>query len=83
MTISGSTPPRESPAPRLAEVVALACISAAMYRLQQTGDPLMIVWGAGAIIVLTVAATIARAVERRLSRVFGIWLPDDDDADDE
>jgi hypothetical protein len=83
MTISGSIPPPNPPALRLAEVVALACVSAAMYRLQQTGDPVTIVWAAGAIIILTGAATVARAVERCLSRLFGIEMPYDDEADDE
>jgi hypothetical protein len=54
-----------------------------MYRLQHVGDPLMIVWAAGAIIVLTGAVTVARAVERGLSRVFGLAVPDDGGADDE
>jgi hypothetical protein len=65
----------------VAEVVALACVSAGMYRLQHVGDPLMIVWAAGAIIVLTGAVTVARAVERGLSRVFGLPVADDGDAD--
>jgi hypothetical protein len=38
----------------------------------------MIVWAAGAIIILTGAVTIARAVERCLSRVFGMTSSDDD-----
>jgi hypothetical protein len=66
------------PATGVADVVALACVSAAMYRLQQSGDPLAIVWAAGAIIVLTAAVTIARALERYLSGVFGMAVPDDD-----
>jgi hypothetical protein len=49
-----------------------------MYRLQHVGDPLMIVWAAGAIIVLTGAVTVARAVERALSRVLGLASSDDD-----
>jgi hypothetical protein len=66
------------PATGLAEVVTLACVSAAMYRLQHSGDPLTIVWAAGAIILLTAAATIARALERYLSGVLGMAVPDDD-----
>jgi hypothetical protein len=79
MTVSGSIPPPKRPALHLAEVVSLACVSAAMYRLQQTGDPVTIVWAAAAIIVLTGAATLARAVEYCLSRLFGIGMPDDDE----
>jgi hypothetical protein len=56
--------------------VAFAAISAAMYRLQQTGDPLVIVWAAGAIVLLTVAATVAKALEGRLCRFFGLDTED-------
>jgi hypothetical protein len=83
MNTSGPGVPPKPAAINIAEVVALACLSAAMLRLQQTGDPFSIVWATGAIIVLTSAAPISRAVERRLSRLFGSDMPDDDDGNDE
>ena len=83
MSISDSGPPPKPPALHIAEVVAVACLYAAMFRLQQTGDPFAIVWVAGAIVVLTGAAPVSRAVHRRLSRRFGSAVPDDDDGDDE
>jgi hypothetical protein len=78
MRNSGLQPPGSPRGRRIAEAVTIAAISAAMYRLQQTGDPLVIVWAAGAIILLTVAATIARALEGGLSRLFGMSQPDEE-----
>lgn len=68
-----SLQPRDGPPRRhIAEAITVAVIAAAMYRLQETGDPLVIVWAAVAIILLTVAATIAGALEHVLRRVFGM-----------
>ena len=69
------------PSPRVAAAVTIAAMSAAMYRLQETGDPLVILWAAAAIILFTCAGVIAQALEGFLSSVFGIDEqrdPDDD-----
>jgi hypothetical protein len=78
-----SLQPRDGPRGRhIAEAITVAVISAAMYRLQETGDPFVIVWAAGAIILLTVAATIAGALEHGLWRVFGMDASQEDAAVD-
>lgn len=57
------------------DYLTIAATSVAMYRLQQTGDPLVIAEAAGAIITLTVAKTLARGFELVLARLFGLPLP--------
>jgi hypothetical protein len=74
-------PAATPPSPRVAGTVTIAAITAAMYRLQETGDPLVILWAAGAIILFTCAGVLAQAVERFLSRVFGTDEAHDDDQD--
>lgn len=77
-------PPAAPPTKRVTEVITVAALSAAMYRLQETGDPWVILWAAGAIILLTGASTIARALETFLARLFGIAeMMAGADADDE
>lgn len=79
MTLSDASRSPKPPLPQVAEVIALACVSTAMYRLQHVDDPLMIVWAACAIIIFTGAVTIARAVERSLSRILGMTSSDTDE----
>jgi len=67
--------------PRVAAAVTIAAISAAMYRLQETGDPFVIVWAAAAIVLFTCAGVIAQALEKFLSRIFGLEEPSARDED--
>jgi hypothetical protein len=59
---------------RTIDYMTIAATSVAMYRLQQTGDPLVIVEAAGAIVTLTIAKTLAQGFELVLSRLFGLQL---------
>ncbi len=59
---------------RTIDYMTIAATSVAMYRLQQTGDPLVVVEAAGAIVMLTVARTVAQGLELVLSRLFGLQL---------
>lgn len=56
---------------RVVEIVTVGGASAAMYRLQETGDVMVIFYAAIAIVVLTIASAIARAAEDKLDAVFG------------
>jgi hypothetical protein len=70
----------------LVEVLTVGAASAAMYRWQQTGDAIVILEAAGAIVLLTVAAAIARGADRWLNRLFGLdvapFVRTEDEPDD-
>ncbi len=68
---------------RVAEIVTIAGASAAMYRLQQTGDAMVILEAAGAIVVLTVAGTVARVIDEMLCCAFGLESSGDATTEDE
>ena len=67
---------------QVAEISTMAAIPAVMYRFQETGDPLVMVWGAGGILVITCASTIAKALERGMSRVLRLDRSHDDEIPD-